>query len=187
MKIYTGIGSRQTPSETIKLIHRISIKMNEMNFLLRSGGADGSDSAFEEFSTNKEIYLPWDGFNGRNHDGESYFDYLQCPAWSLAKTSVDAFHPKPESLSAAGRRLMARNSMQIFGRDYKSPTNVVICWTKGGKEIGGTSQALRIARSAGIPILNLGIPKIEKFFYSFVCDDSQTGTPFLQTPKSVPY
>jgi hypothetical protein len=176
MKIYTGIGSRQTPSETIKLIHSISKKMNEMNFLLRSGGADGADSAFEEFSTNKEIYLPWDGFNGRNHDGESYFDYLQCPAWSLAKTSVDAFHPKPESLSAAGRRLMARNSMQIFGRDYKTPTNVVICWTKGGKDVGGTSQALRIARSAGIPILNLGIPKIEKFFYSFVCDDSQTGT-----------
>ena len=176
MKIYTGIGSRQTPSETIKLIHSISKKMNKLNFLLRSGGADGADSAFEEYSTNKEIFLPWDGFNGRNHDGESYFDYLQCPAWSLAKMSVDAFHPKPESLSAAGRRLMARNAMQIFGRDYKSPTNVVICWTKGGKDVGGTSQALRIARSAGIPILNLGKPKIEKFFYSFVCDDSQTGT-----------
>jgi hypothetical protein len=72
---------------------------------------------------------------------------------------------------------MARNAMQISGRDCKSPTNVVICWTKGGKDIGGTSQAIRIARAFNIPVLNLGNLKTEQFFRKFVSDTSETGTP----------
>lgn len=176
MKIYTGIGSRSTPEHIITLIHQISKKLDDMGFLLRSGGADGADSAFEKFSTRKEIYLPWDGFNGRNHDGESYFDYLQCPGWSIAKASVDTFHPASKTLSSAGRRLMARNAMQITGRNCKTPTGVVICWTKDGKDVGGTSQAIRMARYFNIPVLNLGKSKTEQFFRNFVCDTSETGT-----------
>jgi hypothetical protein len=176
MKIYTGIGSRSTPENIITLIHQVSKKLDEMGFLLRSGGADGADSSFEKFSTRKEIYLPWDGFNGCNHDGESYFDYLQCPGWSIAKASVESFHPAPKSLSNAGRRLMARNAMQISGRDCKSPTDVVICWTKDGNNVGGTSQAIRIAKALNIPILNLGHLKTEQFFRKFVGDTSGTGT-----------
>ena len=170
MKTYTGIGSRSTPSSILTLIHRVSEKLDKLEFLLRSGGANGADAAFEKFSTKKEIYLPWDGFNGCHHDGETYFDYLQCPGWSIAKASVDSFHPAPSQLSNAGRKLMARNAMQISGRDCKSRTDVVICWTKDGKDIGGTSQAIRMARSFHIPVLNLGDPEIEKFFRTFVSD-----------------
>lgn len=164
MKIYTGVGSRETPEPIIALIYQISKKLDKMGFLLRSGGANGADSAFEQFSTRKEIFLPWDGFNGRQHDGESYFDYLQCPGWSVAKASVDVFHPSPENLSKSGRSLMARNALQILGGDCKTLTNVVICWTKNGKEVGGTSQAIRIARHKNVPILNLGDKKTEVFF-----------------------
>jgi hypothetical protein len=174
MKTYTGIRSRSTPSSILTLIHRVSEKLDKQGFLLRSGGADGADAAFEKFSTNKEIYLPWDGFNGRKHDGVSYFDYLQCPGWSMAKASVDSFHPAPDAISNAGRKLMARNAMQISGRDCKSRTDVVICWTKGGKVIGGTSQAIRMARSFEIPVLNLGDPKVEQFFRDFVESSEQT-------------
>ncbi len=170
MRTYTGIGSRSTPGHILTLIHRVSEKLDKQGFLLRSGGADGADAAFEKFSTKKEIYLPWDGFNGRKHDGVSYFDYLQCPGWPIAKASVDSFHPAPNALSNAGRKLMARNAMQISGRDCKSRTDVVICWTKDGKDIGGTSQAIRMARSFDIPVLNLGGPEIEKFFRTFVSD-----------------
>jgi len=45
MKIYTGIGSRQTPPDIITLIHLISKKMNKLNFLnyadLRIAEVDG--------------------------------------------------------------------------------------------------------------------------------------------------
>lgn len=170
MKTYTGIGSRSTPGSILTLIHRVSEKLDKLGFLLRSGGANGADAAFEKYSTRKEIYLPWDGFNGRHHDGGTYFDYLQCPGWSIAKASVDSFHPAPGQLSNAGRKLMARNAMQISGRDCKSQTDVVICWTKDGKDIGGTSQAILMARSFHIPVLNLGYPETEKFFRTFVSD-----------------
>lgn len=185
MKIYAGIGSRSTPSDLIALMEMISKKLNDSGFLLRSGGADGADSAFEKFSSNKEIFLPWDGFNGYQHDGESYFDYLQCPGWSIAKQSVEAFHPNPKKLSSAGRRLMARNAMQILGRDCKTPADVVICWTKDGKEVGGTSQAIRIARAKNIPVLNLGNSRTELFFHNFVTD-AKLALPLPQTSKAVP-
>lgn len=161
MKIYTGIGSRSTPKNILTLIRQISKKLDEMGFLLRSGGADGADSAFEFSSKNKEIYLPWNGFNGRNHDGESYFVYSECPGHLMAESSVETFHPKPKTLSNGARKLMARNAMQVMGRDCKSPTDVVICWTNN---TGGTNQALRMAKFAEIPILNLQNKKTEDYF-----------------------
>ena len=161
MKTYTGIGSRSTPENILNLIHRVSRKLDDMGFLLRSGGANGADSAFELFSNNKEIYLPWNGFNSRKHDGEYYFTYSLCSGHLIAEDSVTNFHPNPKALTNAGRKLMARNAMQILGRDCKTPTDVVICWTN---ETGGTNQALRIAKFHNIPILNLKEKRVEKFF-----------------------
>jgi hypothetical protein len=31
----------------------------------------------------------------------------------------------------------------------------VVCWTKHGGEVGGTAQAMRVARAHAIPIFNL--------------------------------
>jgi len=170
MKVYTGIGSRETPGLILALMGRISARMDRLGFSLRSGGADGADSAFEEYSTRKEIFLPYNGFNGRHHDGVSYFDFLLCPGRELAQESVKQFHPAPSRLYDKGRKLMARNAMQVLGGDCKSPTDVVICWTKNGKDVGGTSQAIRIARFHNIPVLNLGNPATETYFTAFTDD-----------------
>jgi hypothetical protein len=168
MKKYTGIGSRSTPYNIIRLIQEISIKLDKNDFLLRSGGAYGADMAFEINSTKKEIYLPWSGFNGKSHDGISYFDFLECSGWLLADSTVDIFHPNPKKLSKSARMLMARNAMQILGSDCKTPSDFVICWTRDGKDIGGTSQAIRIAKHYNIPVLNLGIPKVERHFINWL-------------------
>jgi len=170
MKVYTGIGSRETPGPILALMGRISARMDRLGLTLRSGGADGADSAFEECSTRKEIFLPYNGFNGRHHDGVSYFDYLLCPGRELAQESVEQFHPAPSRLFDKGRKLMARNAMQVLGRDCKSPTDVVVCWTKNGKDVGGTSQAIRIARFHNISVLNLGNPATETYFTAFTDD-----------------
>lgn len=50
-----------------------------------------------------------------------------------------------------------RNVCQILGADLHTPVQMVICWTKGGKLVGGTAQALRIARANNIPIFNLAL------------------------------
>ena len=51
MKVYTGIGSRETPGLILALMGRISARMDRLGFTLRSGGADGADAAFEANSS----------------------------------------------------------------------------------------------------------------------------------------
>jgi hypothetical protein len=69
---------------------------------------------------------------------------------------VIKYHPKPNFLKVGGLNLMARNSLQILGKDLKTPTDIVICYTNMGTGKGGTGQALRIAQDNNIPIIDLG-------------------------------
>lgn len=45
---YAGIGSRQTPDDILELMHRIGSTLAINGFTLRSGGAVGADTAFEQ-------------------------------------------------------------------------------------------------------------------------------------------
>lgn len=117
---------------------------NNLGYTMRSGGAPGADSAFEISYSNMEIYLPWEGFNGKKGI---------VPPLNLE--FVEKYHPKPSALSNAGKKLMSRNTYQVLGQDLKTPSEFVVCWTKDGKASGGTGQALRIAKDYNIPIYNL--------------------------------
>lgn len=66
MFCYAGIGSRETPKEFLDLFTRVAKYLSTKNCVLRSGGAKGSDKAFELGATKKEIYLPWRGFEDSN-------------------------------------------------------------------------------------------------------------------------
>lgn len=48
MKIYAGIGSRKTPKKILEQMRNISSFLAKEGYTLRSGGADGADSAFED-------------------------------------------------------------------------------------------------------------------------------------------
>lgn len=158
MRYYAGIGSRQAPTKwepdsLYNDIYLVTSYMYKNGFVLRSGGAPGADTLFEKSLTvenvaqKSEIYLPWKGFNG--NASERY--NLTPEAFELA----EKYHPAWYRLSDAGKKLMARNSYQVLGEDLKTPVELIICWTPEGKETGGTSQAMRIAKDYGIPIVNL--------------------------------
>ena len=66
------------------------------------------------------------------------------------------YHPNWEMLGDVGRHFMGRNMYQVLGADLKTPTGFIICWTPGGKTVGGTGQAIRVAKDHNIPIFNLG-------------------------------
>lgn len=146
---YCGIGSRETPVDVCKSMTTIARRLDKLGYRLRSGGADGADDAFEAGATNKQIFLPWDGFNGRKADGVSYV----VPDFNEEYTNK--FHPKPASLSQGAKRLMSRNANQVLGLHLNDPVDFVLCWTKDGKASGGTGQAIRIALSLNIPVFNL--------------------------------
>jgi hypothetical protein len=158
-RIYAGIGSRQTPGEALVAMAAMARWLELSKWRLRSGGANGADTAFEQAvqsSANKAIYLPGPSFNGRVAGRDGCYDATTLPGWHQALATVSQYHPAPDRLSSMARRLMARNAMQILGPNMDQPVDLVICWTPGGALQGGTAQALRIAMDHDITILNLG-------------------------------
>jgi hypothetical protein len=156
---YSGIGSRSTPSDVLAEMRSISEFLAKRNYILRSGGADGADTAFESGLPSgafREIYLPWQGFN--DHPSPL------CNVCKHALAEAQAVHPNWKRLSAGGRKLHARNAYQVLGRDLKTPSKFIVCWTPNGEAIGGTRTAIVIAMRHGIRVCNLAVDNFEKFF-----------------------
>lgn len=149
MKYYTGIGSRETPLDLQTLMTKIAIALSNDNWILRSGGADGADAAFERGAMYKRIYLPWNGFNDRYVDNYSYV----VPPYNFEM--VSDYHPQADYLSQAATKLMSRNSYQVLGDNLDTPSKFLVCWTQGGGLKGGSAQAIRISKDYKIPVYNL--------------------------------
>lgn len=147
---YTGIGSRQTPQHILQTIKKLATILNQQGFILRSGGAEGADTAFAEATTNKEIYLPWPNFN--NTTG---INVGNCPK---ARNIAQNIHPAWNKCSQGAQKLHTRNIYQILGKDLQTPSQFIICWTKNGQKTGGTATALTLAEQHHIPIINLFHP-----------------------------
>lgn len=152
MKYYAGIGSRDTPNNILQIMQSIGATLATQGFTLRSGGANGADKAFEigcdSVKGSKEIYLPWKGFNNNT---SKYYN-VSSEAIELASK----FHPAWNNLTKPVQLLMARNCYQVLGLDLNTPVEFVICFTYKGKGLGGTGQAIRLAKYFNIPIQDLG-------------------------------
>ena len=161
IKIYAGIGSRDTPEHVYKLMVQIASYQAKKGTILRTGAANGADSAFieghfKETNTNLEIYIPFFPFNGYHPENDRNVHSGTC--WK-SESIAEKYHPRWDILKPAVKKLMARNSYQVLGKNLKTPVDFVICWTpftRKGDPKGGTSQAIRIAEAYNIPVINLG-------------------------------
>lgn len=137
-KYYAGIGSRETPDETLLSMTNIGRIMEEMGYILRSGAAIGADQAFEKLvpKERKEIFVAED-----------------ADAASMAIAA--RHHPNWSACNDYARKLHARNAKIVLGGNLKSPVSFVVCWTPGGELSGGTAMGIRIARHYAIPVYNL--------------------------------
>jgi len=75
--IVTIIGSRMTPLHILAIMQVLSKYFYKSGWILRSGGADGADTAgATHYPVNdplREIYVPWKNFNNVEdgiHDGD---------------------------------------------------------------------------------------------------------------------
>lgn len=158
---FAGIGSRKTPEPIQKLMTQLSeVLTGQRGWNLRSGGAEGADTAFEagvSDATKKRIYLPTKKLKGRADgvDGAVFVDNPEAVA--IAQRN----HPAWDKLSDFAKKLITRNTYQVLGDSLDDPSDVVIAWApiKNGKPSGGTSQAIRIAQEKGIPVVNLATRK----------------------------
>ena len=143
-KFYTGVGSRNTPKDILAEIVTIASKLDNLNYVLRSGGAKGADLAFELSCDNSEIFYASD-------------------STPEAEAIASKFHPAWNKCNAYARRLHGRNAFQVLGRDLKTPSKFLICWTLDGCirhvdrtiRTGGTGTAISIADHYGVKIFNL--------------------------------
>jgi hypothetical protein len=140
-KFYTGVGSRSTPQNIREVMVELAKKLATDGWTLRSGGAAGADSAFEYgvslVGGYKEIY---------------YADQANKAALEMAST----IHPAWHRCSDYVRKLHARNCFQVLGRDLRTPSSFLVCWTLNGADIGGTRTAIVLARNNNIEVINLG-------------------------------
>lgn len=161
MMYYTGVGSRKTPDDVLSLMQRIAVKAAQSGYVLRSGGADGADKAFE---------CGCDAVNGPKEI------YYAKQATANAMAIAAQFHPAWNACTDYAKKLHGRNSFQVLGLDLNLPSNNLICWTPDGctshaqrtRNTGGTGTAISIASHYGVPICNLAIPDHRRIMESWV-------------------
>jgi hypothetical protein len=168
-RVYAGIGSRTTPPEVLRAMEAAASQLARSGWTLRTGMSPGADQAFYLGAVAErgrvELYLPRPPFepSARSRAEGSNVLVLGEPT-EAAYALAARFHPCFRTLSLEARHLRARDVHEVLGRDLASPAALVVCWTPDGsvdgtgRLVGGTGQALRIARHRGIPVLNLARP-----------------------------
>jgi hypothetical protein len=141
----------------------VARKLNGLGWTLRSGGAEGADTAFEAGAGSAiEIYRPR-GDQRKPHHQALYADSL----WTEAMQAAASVHPAWGRCSDFAKALHARNAFQILGADLRTPSRFVVCWTPDGAktdhdcthQTGGTGTAIRLADRAAIDVFNLRCPE----------------------------
>lgn len=152
---YAGIGSRKTPIPILKVFNYLGEFLAQNGFTLRSGRAEGADIAFEDgcdrVGGNKQIYLPWKGFNKSKSEL-----ILPSPIPPNVLSVSSRNHPNWMYLSDTVKKLICRDAYQVLGEDLSIPSDFVVCYTPGGSGSGGTGQAIRIANNYNIPVFDFG-------------------------------
>lgn len=170
---YTGVGARETPPDVLKIITDLASELSN-KYTLRSGGADGADTAFYIGSGKKncDIYLPWPGFNGAPRETDFCFidhypDVLIDKATGIL-TELITYFP---NMKQAVQKLFIRNVFQVLGNDLNSPSKFLICWTENGELKGGTRIAILLANKFNVPVFNLANPSALKELRGFLEND----------------
>jgi hypothetical protein len=151
---YAGIGSRKTPEDVLKLMHAIAVKSAAKGRILRSGGAQGADQAFESGALSA---------NGRIESWNPRLRPVIMHPWAVHECKRHCWEYPLDQMQVFIQSLLVRNMYQILGEDSTHPVSGVILWTPDpdpcSPKSGGTRYAARCARMHGIPIWNLRNPE----------------------------
>lgn len=185
MKVYTGVGSRETPKEICDIMEELGEVLADLGWGLWSGDAPGPDHSFftgalksnNISNTDTFIFIPWRGFNNvwdlspyhvipSSHNTILYED---------AKKIAESVIPYWEKLKDSHKKLHTRNVYQILGPFLNHKSKKVLCWAEpigdGFKVKGGTGTAVALARKYDITVLNFyyeeELEKVLKFIKEY--------------------
>jgi hypothetical protein len=160
-----AIGSRETPPPFLKVIRTFGATLVARGVGLRSGGARGADTAFEDGAGQgpTQIFV----VNTRPDGTGIALATLDPRHVAEAARLAAAHHPAWERVGDYPRQLLTRNCFQVLGPELDDPSALIACWAIGtrwspGRGVvdvaGGTGLAVRLATTRGIPVLNLALP-----------------------------
>lgn len=165
MKYYTMIGSRETPEDILMIMEKLAIKLFYDGWTVRSGGANGADSAAEAIMSESnplaEIYIPWNGFN--NHYRNKYnIVYSDLDLIDEAIKLCEIHHQYWKTIKKeAIKHLHRRNMHQVLGKDLKTPSKFCILYATPDDKLGeghvkgGTGSANSLCLEQGVKVFNL--------------------------------
>ena len=161
MKYYAGVGSRSTPKEIQINMACMAEALESIGYILRSGGAEGADQAFERGvrePEHKQIFRP-----------KTHTPSLE------AEAIASQIHPAWHMCSLYARACHGRNVCQVLGESLKDPVEFVVCWTPNAEEVGGTRTAIVLAKQRNIPVYNLAdrgqFVTVNNLIRKMLCDD----------------
>lgn len=162
---YAGIGPRLTPIDICEVMYHAAVRLNQMGWTLRSGHAEGADQAWEagHLTTQREIYLPWPGFNRGNGVGM----FVSPDSEELRRVASEV-HPAWSRISVGAQKLMMRNVAIMLGPQLNDHVKFATYWSADRKVQGGTGNALRLASLYGIPSFNIAFAEDQDAMVNFV-------------------
>lgn len=169
--IYAGIGPRKIDIDTQNIFTSIATQLGRDGWLLRSGDAVGSDRAFQKGAPKRQVFLPWEGYNGSTANGiDKAVRDIDVPQLDIA---IEAYNQnkgsKPDwlKLKENTKLLLCRNVAVILGENLDEPVSCVITCLPHGYE-GGTLHAITIAKANGISVFNTFYEADQQALMSFV-------------------
>lgn len=180
---YSGVGSRRTSADRMGRLTRIATALDARNYILRSGAADGPDTAFERGAavSRRRIYVPNETFGNRPKGQVIVPKNVNLMLWLKACLIAERFHPQGSRMPQDVRELMGRNVYQVLGDNLRTPSDFLICEAPlpqiddQGRVVdvdGGTGLAVRLATAYGVPVYHLSQPSHAEVLEEFIADSS---------------
>ena len=161
MPIYSGIGPREIPTVVSTTLREIAKQLSPTGWIMRSGTQKkGADGSFEKGASQQQLFLPWEGFQGRRSNGINCGMLPPCllsyrlAMWSYEADPHGSKKPQWKDLKKTTKLLMIRNVPVILGEYLNRPSDCVITWFPPDYD-GGTMHAVRIARAFNVPVFNV--------------------------------
>lgn len=148
---------QEAKDKILKVVRALADK--GLTLRLAPGSNDHFLNEVASLFPNKEIYLPWGGYNREVKSPES----LQ-PSELSYRVAIN-FHKRFLDLPDAVRTILANEANMILGKNCDNIVGFILGWSPGGdelitkdtdfKNLGNLSFSLRIAKAFSIPFLNI--------------------------------
>lgn len=161
-KSFAIMGSKEHPPETLRLAEEVAEYLKSISgfkVIVRTGGNLGFEEIFEKVISEKEVFLPWKGFNG-NRDSKYTRPSPKCS--EIISKIILTF----DKIKEGAKPIFMRIAHVILGKDLNARAECLITWSPDGAETkdkvnvktGYASTAILLANAVKIPVFNLHNP-----------------------------